>query len=89
MWYGLSSILARFLNYLLTPYLVGILATASYGEMSLVYACIPFLNVVFTYGMETTYFRFSNKGEDNRKVFSTGSLSLLFSTLVLTAVLLI
>lgn len=89
MWYGLSSILARFLNYLLTPYLVGILATASYGEMSLVYACIPFLNVVFTYGMETTYFRFSNKDEDNRKVFSTGSLSLLFSTLLLTAILLI
>lgn len=88
MWYGVSSILARFLNYLLTPYLVGILVTASYGEMSLVYAIIPFLNVIFTYGMETTFFRFSNKEEDNKKVFNTISLSILASTVLLTTVLL-
>lgn len=88
MWYGVSSIFARFLNYLLTPYLVGILATASYGEMSLVYAIIPFLNVIFTYGMETTFFRFSNNGEDNKKVFNTISLSILASTIALTTTLL-
>lgn len=89
MWYGVSSIFARFLNYLLTPYLVGILATASYGEMSLVYAIIPFLNVIFTYGMETTFFRFSNKEQDNKKVFNTISLSMLASTVILTGVLLV
>ncbi len=88
MWYGLSSIFARFLNYLLTPFLTFYLTTANYGEMSLVYAAIPFLNVIFTYGMETAYFRFSNKGEDERKVFNTAGLSLIVSTLLFSAVIL-
>jgi O-antigen/teichoic acid export membrane protein len=88
MWYGLSSIFARFLNYLLTPYLTYYLTAANYGEMSLVYSAIPFMNVVFTYGMETAYFRFSNKGVDERTVFNTAGLSLMFSTLFLTAIIL-
>ena len=69
VWYGASSIAARFLNYLLTPYLTGVLAIASYGEMSLVYAAIPFLNVIFTYGLETAYFRFSQK-KNLKKTFT-------------------
>jgi O-antigen/teichoic acid export membrane protein len=88
-WYGISSIAARFINYLLTPYLTGILTTAAYGEQSIVYAAIPFLNVVFTYGMETAYFRFSNKGVDEKKVFSAGSISLISSTVLLTGMLLL
>lgn len=86
-WYGLSSIFARFLNYLLTPYLTYKLTESVYGEMSIVYAAIPFMNVIFTYGMETAFFRFSNKGEDQKAVFDTGSLSLLFTTLLFSAVL--
>ena len=43
---------------------------AAYGEMSLVYAIIPFLNMVFTYGLETAYFRYS-KNRDRRKMYST------------------
>ena len=53
VWYGASSIAARFLNYLLTPYLTLTLSGVAYGEMSLVYAAIPFLNIIFTYGLET------------------------------------
>jgi O-antigen/teichoic acid export membrane protein len=64
LWYGGSSIVARFLNYLLTPYLTAVFTGLEYGKMSLVYAAIPFLNVLFTYGLETTYFRFSNTKED-------------------------
>ena len=89
MWYGVSSIAARFLNNLLTPYLTAILATAAYGEMNMVYSFIPFLNVVFTYGLETAFFRFSNKEIDNKKVFNTISVSILSSTLLLTALLLL
>ena len=89
-WYGISSIAARFINYLLTPYLTYILSEATYGEQSMVYAAIPFLNVVFTYGMETAYFRYSNKdGVDERKVFSTASFSLITSTVFLTGLLLL
>lgn len=90
MWYGLSSILARFLNYLLTPYLTAQLATTVYGEMSLVYSAIPFINVIFTYGLETAFFRFSNKeGGDARKIYNTASLSLIVSTLLFTILLLV
>ncbi|MDB5253665.1 MAG: oligosaccharide flippase family protein [Flaviaesturariibacter sp.] len=88
MWYGASSIAARFINYLLTPYLTYALAGAAYGEMSLIYAVIPFLNVVFTYGLETAYFRFSKSKETEADVYSTAMISLLVSTTILTAAML-
>jgi O-antigen/teichoic acid export membrane protein len=91
LWYGASSIAARFLNYLLTPYLTdpSVLKGAAYGEMSLVYAVIPFLNVIFTYGLETAYFRYSKTNEDERDVFNTSMVSLVVSTTVFTAILLL
>jgi O-antigen/teichoic acid export membrane protein len=88
MWYGVSSIAARFINYLLTPYLTYTLANKSdYGKIGLIYAAIPLLNIIFTYGFETAYFRFSSKKEHDDTIYSTASLSLLFSTLVFTAIL--
>lgn len=89
VWYGASSIAARFINYLLTPYLTAVLAVSGYGEMSLVYAAIPFLNVIFTYGIETAYFRFSNKEGFKNDIYSTSSISLFISTILLTGVLLL
>ncbi len=89
LWYGASSIAARFLNYLLTPYLTYKLKGAAYGEMSLVYALIPFLNIIFTYGLETAYFRFSKNKELEKEVYSTSMISLFISTIILTAVLLL
>lgn len=90
MWYGVSSIAARLLNYLLTPYLTLKLAVESYGEMSLVYAAIPFLNILFTYGIETGFFRFVQQAdgdEGKRKVYNTGFISLLISSIVFTILL--
>ena len=89
VWYGASSIAARFLNYLLTPYLTGVLAVSGYGEMSLVYAAIPFLNVIFTYGIETAYFRFSNKEGFRNDIYGTASISLFVSTIIFTGALLL
>lgn len=89
VWYGASSIAARFLNYLLTPYLTAKLTGPGYGEMSLVYAAIPFLNVIFTYGLETAYFRFSQKEDFKKDIYSTSSISIFTSTVVLTALLLL
>ena len=88
MWYGVSSIAARFINYLLTPYLTFKFTESQYGEMSIVYSFIPFMNVVFTYGMETAFFRFANHA-DKKKVYNTTSLSLIFSTVLLTVVLIL
>ena len=87
MWYGVSSIAARFINYLLTPYLTYKLTVADYGKMGLVYSAIPLLNVLFTYGLETSYFRFSQRKEFQTTVYSTASISLLFSTIVFSFIL--
>lgn len=84
IWYGLSSVFARFLYYLLTPYLTIKLTSAAYGEMSLVYALIPFLNVMFSYGIETAYFRFIQKDSNKKEIYNTASVSLIGSTLFLT-----
>ncbi len=83
MWYGLSSIAARFINYLLTPYLTFKFSTSQYGDMSVVYAFIPFMNVIFTYGLETSFFRFS-KNENRHQVFNTTSISIIVSTILLS-----
>ena len=82
MWYGVSSIAARFLNYLLTPFLTGVLTKADYGKMSLVYSAIPVLNVLFTYGLETAFFRFANKDSDKKKIYNTTATSIIISTLL-------
>ncbi|MBI2729566.1 MAG: oligosaccharide flippase family protein [Sphingobacteriales bacterium] len=88
VWYGASSIAARFLNYLLTPYLTAKLTDSSYGEMSLVFAAIPFLNVIFTYGMETAYFRYVHKDEFKKDIYNTSVVSIICSTIFLTGLLL-
>jgi O-antigen/teichoic acid export membrane protein len=89
MWYGVSSIAARFLNYLLTPFLTYALSKADYGKMSLVYAALPVLNVLFTYGLETAFFRFSNSECDPKKIYNTTATSIIISTFIFGITLLI
>jgi O-antigen/teichoic acid export membrane protein len=83
IWYGASSIFARFLYYLLTPYLTAKFAgTVEYGKMSLVYALIPFLNTLILFAFETAYFRFIQRSEFKEDVYNTLTSSLLISTTV-------
>ena len=91
MIYGLSSIIGRFLNYLLVPLYTAKLVVASggYGVITNVYAYTALFLVILTYGMETTFFRYANKTEeDPNTVYSTtlisvGTTSLLFIALIL------
>jgi len=85
-WYGASNILSRFLNYLLTPLLTSVFASADYGKISTLFAYAAFLNIVFTYGLETAYFRFIQQ-EPEKKVYNTAFSSILISTLLITSVL--
>jgi len=78
--YGIPTILGRFLQYLLVYVLTRIFSLAQYGTISVFYAYASFLMVVLTYGMETAFFRFSEKEEDKDSVFSTGMLSLLITS---------
>lgn len=88
--YGLSSIVARFVNYLLVPIQTAKFTAdgGQYGVITNVYAYTALLIIMLTYGMETTFFRFMNKdGENPRKVYSTtlrmvGATSLVFCVLV-------
>ena len=89
--YGMSSIVGRFLNYLLVPLYTAKLSVESggYGVITNIYSYVALLLVILTYGMETTFFRFANKkDEDPNKVYSSilisvATTSLLFVLLVL------
>ena len=88
--YGVSSIVGRVLTYLLVPIYTGAFAAAEYGVVTGLYAYVSFLNVVFTYGMETTYFRFANRpGTDRQELYDRTLSLLLVSTVGLTALLML
>ena len=89
--YGLSSIIGRFLNYLLVPLYTAQLSAASggYGIITNIYAYVALVLVLLTFGMETTYFRFTNKTHtDSETVYGTtlisvGTVTLAFAALVM------
>lgn len=94
LWYGLSNVGARLLNYALTPILTYLMTTkvdqVQYGNMSLIYAWIGFANIIFTYGFETAYFRFTNKENVKQStIFETAFGSMLISTVTFSLLLLI
>ena len=66
--YGISTIVVRFLNYLLTPYFTRVFDPGIYGITVDVYALIPFALVILTMGMESGYFRFAAKADDAGKL---------------------
>ena len=74
--YGVSSIVGRFLNYFLTPLYAWTFLPDEFGILSNILAYVAFLQVVLTYGMETSYFRFAGRSEYPEKVFTTSMVSL-------------
>lgn len=87
--YGLSSIVGRVLNYLLTPLYTAIFAAGEYGVVSHLYAWVGFLMVLFVYRMETAFFRFGTPEADRENTYTTafwsvsGTTILFASTIVL------
>lgn len=77
--YGISTIVVRFLSYLLTPYYTRVFGQETYGIVTDVYALIPLALTLLTMGMESSYFRFSAKAEEaggdiqgaKRRLFAT------------------
>ena len=87
--YGASSIIGKFLNYLLVPvYTISLPASSGgYGVITNMYAIVALLLVLLTFGMETGFFRFANKGDDDpNRVYSTSLL--MVSSVSLTFLLL-
>ena len=74
--YGVPSILGRFLNWWLTPLYAWMFMPEEFGILSNILAYVAFFQVILTYGMETSYFRFAGRSENPEKVFSTSVVSL-------------
>ena len=79
--YGLGTIVPRLLNYLLTPFYVRVFVSGEYGQISELYAWIALFLAILTFGMETTFFRFSQK-ENSSKVFNNAESVVLLITFV-------
>src|SRR6266571_617266 len=58
--YGTSTIVGRFLNFLLVPSYTNVLVPSEYGIVTYVYSVIAFVNVLYSYGMESAYFKYSS-----------------------------
>ncbi|NDK57124.1 oligosaccharide flippase family protein [Pontibacter fetidus] len=88
--YGLSSIVGRMLNYLLVPIYTDAFLPPEFGVMSYLYAFVGFFNVLYTYGMETAFFRFANKpGADQHKLYNQVLSIILSSSVVLTGIIML
>lgn len=91
VWYGLSNIAAKLLNQLLTPIITYMLnnpaGMVDYGNFSMLYTCISFVNIIYTYGLETAYFRFASSGTDKDRLFQTTFTSILITTVLLSTAL--
>ncbi|MBC7903833.1 MAG: polysaccharide biosynthesis C-terminal domain-containing protein [Gemmatimonadaceae bacterium] len=89
LWYGVPTIVTRFLGYLMNMALPFIFVQPERtADITQVYAIIPFLSVLFTYGIETAYFRFSTD-KDKNKLYNTLSVSILSTTILFTLLLLL
>lgn len=87
--YGLSSIVGRFLNWLLVPLYTVKLTTGEYGIVTNLYAYVALTLIVLTYGMETGFFRFINR-EDTKepmRVYSTSLISLATTSVLFVALI--
>ena len=88
VWYGVPRIVSRFLNFGIT--LLGFQLYDPNGTYAYtqIYAVIPFLNILFTYGLETSFFRFAQT-KDRQQLYNTLNISILVSTILFTILLFI
>lgn len=87
--YGLSSIIGRLLNYLLVPIYTRVFLPEEYGIVTELYGYVGFFIIIFTYGMETAFFRYVKEKVEANKVLSTALLSLIFSTVFFASLLIL
>ena len=79
--YGIATVLPRMLSFFLVRLYTDYMPTNEYGKVSIIFSFMVFFNVVLSYGMETAFFRFYSKEDDKKKVISTSTISLFWSTI--------
>ena len=88
--YGLSNMVARFMNYLLVPIHTIVLGKFFYGKLTYIYSVTAIFLVLLTYGLETGFFRFASKKDEKfKEIFSTSFLSILVTTATFVLIALI
>ncbi|MEP0368743.1 MAG: oligosaccharide flippase family protein [Cyclobacteriaceae bacterium] len=85
--YGVSSVLGRVLNYLLVPLYTAVFNPEQYGVVTELYAYVAFLNILYTYGIETTYFRFATKSDRPEKYYNLAQTSVLLTSIIFSGLL--
>jgi len=86
--YGLSTVVARLLNFLLLPFYTHYLTTSEYGVVAAVFAYVAFFNILYQYGMDQAYMRFASEpGRSREETFSTAMWSLAATSLLFSALL--
>ena len=85
--YGLSDVLGRSVAFILVPIYTNVLTTAEYGNVTLIYAFIALMNVLFVYGMESAFLRYYLIDKSRKaQVLSTGYLTIIFTSVGFTGV---
>ncbi len=84
--YGVSSILGRLINYTLVPLHTSVFGTQSMGEVGLLFSYTAIFLVVYTFGMETAYFRFVNK-EDTQETYNKAATAVITISTVLSVLI--
>lgn len=87
--YGVSTIIGRFLNFLLVPFYTNVLSTSQYGIVATVYSYIAFMNIIYIYGMESAYFKYASTREigSDKQIFSTPFFSILATSVVFSGLI--
>lgn len=80
--YGLATVLPRMFSFILVPLYTHVLPVSFYGEVSIIFSWIVLFNVLLSYGMETSFFRFYTNEDDKNKVLSTSFLSVIISSVL-------
>jgi O-antigen/teichoic acid export membrane protein len=89
--YGVSTMVGRFLNFILVPFYTNIFLPSEYGTIQLIYAYVGILNIVYIYGLDSAYLKFAAFKEigDEKDNFSTPYISVFFTFLLLSGLILI
>lgn len=87
--YGISTIVGRFLNFLLVPFYTNVFTPAEVGIYSNIYAYIAFLNILYIYGMDAAFMKYSSTAPQNKKklAYSTALLCITISSILLSIIL--
>jgi O-antigen/teichoic acid export membrane protein len=88
--YGISTILGRFLNFLLVPFYTNVFVPEEYGVVSNIYAYVAILNIFYLYGLDSAFMKYASNKEDYnpKEVFSTPFISVLVTAFFLSAIIL-